>query len=371
MNRGCNGGINNMWYKKAFFKYSTSFLLILLILFLIGQIDFILKPIKNALMVIAFPLIVTLLFYYILRPLVRFMTKHGLPKVLSIIASIFIPIVLLGLLGIFAGSTIVNEFNELISSEIPRIIEISEKTITDLISSGNLDFLSTKDIIDSSYNFIEITIPALSEGIFTGISGVASIVTSLLVVPFILFYFLKDDGIFVKRIVKLFPHKYKDETLDLLVDVDHTLSSYIIGQSLVCLIIGVLMYIGYTIIGLKYTLVLALFSMVTAIIPFLGPILGVVPAFIVGLSYDAFMVVKVLIVMIIVQQLEGNLITPQIMGKRIHTHPVIIIMVILLSASLFGFVGILLAIPTYAVLKVLIKNGIEFYRVIKRENVDS
>jgi len=128
------------------------------------------------------------------------------------------------------------------------------------------------------------------------------------------------------------------------------------------------MYLGYLLIGLEYGLVLALFSMFTAIIPFLGPIIGVVPAILVALSYDFLMVVKILALMAVVQQLEGNLITPQIMGKRIQTHPVMIIIIILFSGSLFGFLGILLAVPTYAVLKVLIKNAIKIYKVIQTES---
>jgi len=359
-----------MWYNKSFFKYSTGLILVLLIIFLLGQVDFILNPIQNALMVVAFPLILTLLFYYLLRPLVRFLIKQGLPKIISIIVSFLITIGLLVLLGTLAGNTIIYEFNQLVK-DLPGVLKIAEKTITDLIKSGNLDFLSTNEVIERVSTFMEKTVPVIGGSIFSGISSVVSIVTAMLIVPFILFYFLKDDRMFAEKTINFFPKNYRDETMDVLRDVDKTLSSYITGQAMICLVIGVLMYIGYLIIGLKYALVLALFSMFTAIIPFLGPIIGVLPALLVGLSYDFIVIVKILIIMVIVQQLEGNLITPQIMGKRIDTHPVTIIMVLLLSASLFGFVGILIAIPSYAVLKVLIKNGIKIYRIIKEENTDN
>lgn len=355
-----------MWYNKSFFKYSTGLILVLLIVFLLGQVDFVLAPLISALMVVALPLIITLLFYYLLRPLVRFLMKHGLPQILSIIFSFLVTIGLVVSLIILAGSTIINEFNQLIK-ELPRVLTIVEKTITDLINSGNLDFLSNVNAIEKATNFIEKTVSVLGGGLFSGISTVISTVTALLLVPFILFYFLKDDRLFANKIISLFPKKYRNETKDVLIDIDKTLSSYITGQAMICLIIGVLMYFGYLIIGLKYALVLALFSMFAAIIPFLGPILGVIPAILVGLSYNYLIIVKILVVMILVQQLEGSLITPQIMGKRIHTHPVMIIMVILISASLFGFLGILLAIPTYAVLKVLIENSIEIYKIMKRE----
>ena len=355
-----------MWYKESFFKYMTGFILVLLTIFLLGQVSFVLTPIKNALMVVALPLVITLLFYYLLRPIVRLLVKHGLSKILSILVCFIGTIGLLILLVILAGNTINNEFNQLVN-ELPRVLTVAEDTLTNLINSGNLDFLSTDNSIEKLSNFIEKTVPVLSEGIFSGISTAISTVTALLLVPFILFYFLKDDKIFARSTINLFPGKYKDEARDILVDIDNTLSSYITGQALICLAIGVLMYIGYLIIGLKYALVLALFSMFTAVVPFVGPIVGVVPALLIGLSYNSLVIIKILIIMVLVQQLEGTLITPQIMGKRIHTHPIMIIIVLLISASLFGFVGILLAIPSYAVLKVFIKNGIKTYKIIRRE----
>jgi predicted PurR-regulated permease PerM len=359
-----------MWYKNGFFKYSTGIILVLLIVFLLGQVGFVLTPLKNALMVVALPLIIALLFYYLLRPLVRLLKKLGLPKFLSIAASFLLMTGLIVLLGILAGNVIVNEFNQLIK-ELPKITKVAENAITNLINSGNLDFLSTDEIVNRVSAFVEKVLPTLGVGVFSGISAVVGAVTALLFVPLILFYFLIDDSMFAERIIKMFPQKYRSETRDVLVDVDKTLSSYITGQAMVCLVIGILMYIGYLIIGLRYALVLALFSMVTAVIPFLGPLLGIIPAILVGLSYNFFMIIKILIVMLIVQQLEGNLITPQIMSKKISTHPVAIMMVLLVSASLFGFVGILLAIPAYALLKVVIKNAIEIYKIVKEEKADA
>lgn len=355
-----------MWYNKSFFKYATGLILVLLIIFLFGQVGFILTPIKNALMVIALPLIVTLLFYYLLRPLVKILMKYKMPKIPSILISLLVALVFIVLVVSLAGNTINSEFN-LLFKELPGVLESAENTATDMINSGNLDFVFNEDNIKKASDFIEKTVPVVGSEIFSGISTVISTVTLLLLVPFLLFYFLKDDRIFAKNFINVFPEKYKDEAKDILKDVDSTLSLYITGQAMICLVIGILMYIGYLIIGLKYALVLAMFSMITAIIPFFGPMLGILPAFLVGLSYELITLLKIFILMNVVQQLEGNFITPQIMGKRIHTHPIMIAIVILLSASLFGFTGILLAVPAYAILKVFIKNGVEIYRVIKNK----
>ncbi|SIC93771.1 putative permease [Mycobacteroides abscessus subsp. abscessus] len=148
-----------------------------------------------------------------------------------------------------------------------------------------------------------------------------------------------------------------------MLDIDKTLSTYIIGQFIIAFADGVLMYIGYLIIGLDYALVLALFATFLTVVPFLGPLLGIIPAIFVGLMQEPFMVIKILIVLVAVQQLEGNLITPQVMGKRLNIHPLTVILVLLVAGSLYGFIGILVAIPFYSVVKVIVRDFWKFYRL--------
>jgi len=345
-----------MWINSNFFKVMSGLVLLLLAALLLGEVDFIITPVLRAVGGIALPVIIALFLYYLLRPLVRRLTLLGLPRILSVIASFLLAMGLIGVFSFLAGSTVVSEFNRLTSDEIPGILAKTNSWFVERIESGSFDFLTATEIINQGGDFLEQVARLLGEGLFSGILGAASTVTGLLIAPFVLFYFLKDDAVFSRNFMALFPEKSRGIMGGTLKDVDEVLSRFITGQALVSLVVGVLMYIGYRIIGLEYALVLALFSMVLAIIPFLGPILGVIPALLVGLSSGLLMVVKILGVMVLVQQLEGNLITPQIMGKRIHTHPLMIILVILVFGSLFGFVGILLAVPSYAMIKVVLKN---------------
>ena len=123
------------------------------------------------------------------------------------------------------------------------------------------------------------------------------------------------------------------------------------------------MYIGYLIIGLENALILAIFATLLTVVPFLGPFLGTIPAIISGLLISPFTAFKVLILLVIVQQLEGHLVTPQVMGKRLDIHPLTVILLLLVAGSLYGFIGILIAIPTYSVVKVVLKNFIKFYKL--------
>lgn len=185
---------------------------------------------------------------------------------------------------------------------------------------------------------------------------------TVIVSPFILFYLLKQGRELSPSIVKFFPQNRKKDIRQVLHDMDHALASYIQGQLIVSACVAVMLLIGYTIIDLNYEILLAVFGMATNVIPFLGPFIAVIPAIIVAWFQDPIMVVYVIIIMIVAQQIEGNLITPQIMGRQLNVHPLTIILLILVGGNIAGIVGMILIIPTYAVSKVVVSYG---YRLIR------
>jgi predicted PurR-regulated permease PerM len=124
-----------------------------------------------------------------------------------------------------------------------------------------------------------------------------------------------------------------------------------------------MLFIGYLIIGLDYALILSLIAIVFTTIPFVGPFLAIAPAILVALSNSPFMVLKVVIVFIIVQQMESNFISPQIIGQRLNIHPLTIILLLLVAGSLYGLIGLILATPLYALSKVLIENLYKIYQL--------
>lgn len=131
--------------------------------------------------------------------------------------------------------------------------------------------------------------------------------------PFILFYLLKDDRIFHKKFMSIMPKAYIKEIRDGLRDIDKVLSMYISSQLLVSFILGVIMFIGYLIIGLPNALLMA-FCNDNKYNSILGPFLGAAPAVLMALTIDMKMVLKVIILAVIVQQAEGDLITPKLSG---------------------------------------------------------
>lgn len=145
--------------------------------------------------------------------------------------------------------------------------------------------------------------------------------------------------------------------------MNHALSAYIRGQIFVAVCLGILLFIGYLIIGLPYALLLAVIAMVTNVVPYLGPIIAISPALVIAFVTSPFMVLKLAIVWVIVQLLEGKVISPQVMGKSLHVHPITVIFVILTAGNLFGIIGIILAVPGYAILKVIVTHVYRFIRL--------
>ena len=232
-----------------------------------------------------------------------------------------------------------------------------------------MGFLDKNELREKAASWGQKALGSLNENMMSIVSIITSAATVLIIVPFLLFYFLKDDEKLRPFLLKYIPVEVEDEGDTILKDVDRTLSAYIIGQTIIALADGIMMYIGYLIIGLDYALALALFAMSLIIVPFLGPFLGVIPALVVALQQDPMMALKVLIVLTAVQQLEGNLITPNVMGKRLQIHPVTVILLLLAAGSVYGFVGILIAIPAYAVVKTLVNNFRKFYHLRQRKPV--
>lgn len=351
-----------MWIKNNFFKYSIGIILVLLIVFLIGQVDFFLAPFKKFIAVLFIPVLISLLLYYMLRPLVRLAIRFKFPLVLAILSVFVVFLVFFSLIATYAGSIIVDQFNLLID-DIPQITETVREKAEELIKNENFTSLFTGRIQEQFTTYAQKAFPVVKDNILGAISAVTSIASVLLTVPFMVFYLLKDDRAFYMRLSNIIPKRYRREVTDIIKETDKTMSTYVIGQAIIALILGTLTFIGYLIIGIKYAFILAFFVMITSFIPMFGTIIGVIPALLLGIAVNPFMAVKVLIVAVIVQQIEGNFVSPNVIGKRLDIHPLTVIIIFLGAAALYGFIGMLIAVPAYAVIKVLAGGAIRVYRI--------
>ncbi|HBR33328.1 MAG TPA: AI-2E family transporter [Firmicutes bacterium] len=352
---------------NKFFRVAYSIILILLILFLWKQVNYIYEPLNSVVALLLTPLLISLFFYYLLRPMVRFLTKYVRSKSLSIIITFLLVILLIVTVSYFGGNIIQNQL----------------KSLTNLFSNYYVSVRNGLRSIDNEIILhyiekykIEEKLSSFVASLFTGIrnnfqgffSTVTNIGTIIILIPFILYYFLKDDYSMYQGLLAILPAKLKKLGGVVLIEADHTLAQYIIGQLMVAFVLGILSFIAYLIIGLPNALILSLIIMVTSFIPFIGAILGALPAVLIGITSSFSLTLKVILVMILVQQIEGNLITPRLHGSRLQVHPLIVILIVMAFVTAFGFLGALFAVPSYVVARVLVREIRKYKEAMPQED---
>jgi len=354
-----------MLNSKAF-KAGMWVLLIFLIIWVGTQISFIFRPLVVLITTIFFPVLIAGVLYYLTKPIVNWIHSKKVPKTLAILSIYVVLAVLLTLVLLYLGPVVQVQLSSLIESA-PMFLGHIHQVFMDLQNNPAFDRFAGTDIFERWQNIdYEAEVQRLIAGAMSQVYTLAGFIVNALIIaftiPLVLFYMLKDGHKLPKAIVRYLPEKYQDEGLEILAQADRTISAFIQGQLIVCLFVGVLVYIAYLIIGLEYALLLALFAMVTNLIPFFGPVIGTIPGIIVGLIHSPWVALQVFIAVVIIQQIESQVVSPQVLGRKLAIHPVTIIVVILTAGSLAGILGMLLAVPAYAVGKVLVTHA---YSLIK------
>ena len=194
--------------------------------------------------------------------------------------------------------------------------------------------------------------------LISGATTIASVTFQVVLILLASAYFLFDFPKFVESFRNVVPTRFRPVYLDLTRKTDAAVGGYLRGQLIITLFIGVFIYIGLTIINVPLALAISVLAAVFNLVPYLGPIIGVIPAFLLGFTVTGRPLTPLwaLLVFIIANQLEGNVLAPYILSKSTNLHPVTVLLVILAGAGLFGLVGALLAVPLTALLKVILEE---------------
>lgn len=256
-----------------------TFILIFVLIYLIHLTRFIFEPVSAYLTAIAVPIIGAGIIFYITNPIVNWLEKKKIPRLAGTFIVFLLIALVIGIIVQFIAPVVQKQFSNLIDS-VPNMVRNAEKLFTMWQENQNIippQFESTiQDILDN-FNAEKIT-----TGIIGAIGQLFSFLFSFVLIPFFLFFMLKDGYKFVPFISQFLSVEKERSFRKLAHDINHTLSSFIQGQFIVSMCVGIMLYIGYLIIGLNYSLSLALFGLVMNFIPFLGPFLAAVPAIIVG-----------------------------------------------------------------------------------------
>lgn len=338
------------------------FILVLLgILYLLFQMGPYIRVLFSFIKAVLGPFFIAMIISYLLNPIVNLLSQRAVPRSIAVL--------LIYTLFIVSVITLIINMLPLLEKQIYELAEHLPEwnaQIQRMIQEYNDH---SKDLLPISIQAgIQKSLTRLEQGIGDWVGNMMSGISSTLnqifigfIIPFLAFYMMKDAKGIEKSLMSLLPSSKRREIVRLFRDLDHALGNYIRGQLLVCLVVGMLAYIGYLIIGLPYALLLAAIVSVFNLIPYLGPIFGAIPAILVALTESKEMVIAVIIVNMIVQMLEGNLISPQIVGRSLHLHPLMIIFALLVGGEIGGILGLLLAVPLFAMGKVVMEHIISHY----------
>jgi predicted PurR-regulated permease PerM len=336
--------------------------MLLLIQPLLGSVFTFLKAILG-------PFLIAMIISYVLNPIVSLLNHRKVPRTAAVllIYAVFITtmtVVVMNIIPMFLKQ--LRELNE----HMPELTMKAQSLVSGMNNSSWVP--------DSVQEGINHALHELEDGIARGVSnfvnGIGTTINFLFIafiIPFLVFYMLKDFRLMEQTALTFIPKKHRAHIIKLLMDVDSALGNYVRGQFIVCIIVGVLAYIGYWVIDMPYPLLLASMVTVFNIIPYLGPFFGAAPAIVMASTISMKMMLLVACVNLCVQILEGNVISPQVVGRTLHMHPLLIIFVLLVGGELAGIIGLILAVPFFAVLKVLFQHMWVYYNNRKAAEIDT
>ena len=298
---------------------------------------------------------IALMLAYFFDPLYRYLIHKKVPKVLAIIIVFGIIIALLILTVVFLIPSVINQLNVLYK-EIPNFIENYQNLILS-IKPQLSKFINPADVeilLKENLSELQKGILGFSQTIIIYLSNIVSSITfGVVIVPLILFYLMKDIFIFKENLYIFVSKENKKEFKEVLEEIDHIVSGFIRGRIIVCFIVGTLIGIGLYFLNLKFALIIGIVSGIFNFIPYLGPIVGVVLALIFALGQPWWILLMIVVLFVLVNQLEAIYLNPNILGKELGLHPLTVILSMLICGLLLGILGILVAVPLAAILKVL------------------
>ncbi|WP_199194469.1 AI-2E family transporter, partial [Staphylococcus nepalensis] len=337
---------------------------------LVMEVHTIFTPFIIILQSVLLPLLLSGFLFYICLPFQKILEKNKIPRWGSI-TIIFIGLIII--IGIIIGvlAPLIAEQIENLVNQIPALQHEAQHIINFALDQMERLPNDVTDRINKMVQSMSDSIAGILSNSLGYLTSFISTLFLLIMVPFFLIYMLKDHERFIPFIARLFKGDRKVFTVELLKDLNETVKSYIQGQVTVSIILGIILYIGYSIVGLNYTLLLVMFACVANMIPFLGPWMAFVPAGVIAIIQSPTIFIWVCIITLVAQQLEGNVITPNVMGKSLSIHPLTIIVVILAAGNLGGFGLILIAVPLYAVIKTVVRNVFRYRQdIIAKANSD-
>jgi predicted PurR-regulated permease PerM len=342
---------------------------LILLLILLGS-AFTLYLVRNTLI----PLLISMLIAYLLNPLADYLEHRGSGRIPAITITFLLFFGFLFLVILYLFPLIRDQAVDL-AAGLPRNLTTLNTGIGQL-QDRLAAYWPAIEELDVGVSIQQAALDALN-AVPIYVVNVFSIFPLLILVPLISFFFLKDGRRIRRGFLARVPNRYFETVMGLLYEVDRKIGSYVRGQLLRSTIIGFLTYLGLKLCGLKYSLLLAIVAAVMNLIPYAGPFIASIPAIILGILHQANpqallihvsplpLAVHVIMVYIVVQTLDAVWVAPYILGWSVDMHPLGIVLVLLFGNQLFGWWGIILAVPVASILKLTMEAVCSRYRIYR------
>ncbi len=223
---------------------------------------------------------------------------------------------------------------------------------------------NVSDVAIGAADYLVGWLGGMARGVWEGAGAFFNLLAVILITPVVAFYLLRDWDQVVNKVTGWLPRPHAKVILEQFGLIDDALAGFVRGQATVCVILGTLYAVGWSLVGLEFGLVVGLVTGLMAFIPYAGAFLGFLLALTLGFAQfwpDVFSVALIAVVFSVIQTLDGTFITPRLMGRSVGLHPVWILFALLAGGALLGFVGVLIAVPTAAALGVLARFAIGRY----------
>lgn len=286
-------------------------------------------------------------------PWVDWMQKKGVPRVLGIFIIYFI---LLGAIGVsvyLIVPPIITQFGQLVQDIPTRLDQLNDYIASfNSYTSGSSWF----DNLKSSFSSSATALPQATSSIFSTVFNFFGGLFSSVIILVISFYLLAEENSIRKLVWSVTPEKKQKYVMDVLTRMQKRIGLWMRGQLILCVAIFALTYVGLSILGVEYALILAIIAGFTEFIPYLGPILGAIPAVFLASGQSMTIALFTIILYVIIQQIENNFLVPKIMQKTAGLNPIISIVVLMIGFSIGGILGALLSIPVATAGMVIVED---------------
>ena len=342
-----------------------SLLLINLILF--SQTSYLFNPLKDFISAIGVPVACGAVIYYLVKPIYDYLLNKKVPKGIAILL-VMVGVIVIFIMIITSLVPIIQKQLLDLVSQLPYYYQIISEQVENFMQTGLFETIQEQfnkintDFIQSITERLNGILNFTFSGIGSVVGIIGDIVITVMTMPVILYYLLKDGNKVIPFVTRMFPTRSQHKISVMLNEMNQQVSSYIRGQITVAICVGFTYIIGYTFIGLPYGVTIGMIAGLLTIIPYLGSIIGLTPALIIGFVTNPTLALHVLLVFVIEQLIESRVLQPLILGSSLKMHPVTILIILLAAGKMFGLVGLLIAVPVYAVVKVFITHFFAWYK---------